>query len=538
MFNKIFLSLLLAFSPVVHAQTTGVQGKFNSAPGVDYYSNLIINPSAFKNVNNVTSSSLTVTRDTDSADQIAGVASFNLDGSNVLAYADFALNTPSSEQTVGNCEFKGLYKGDGSLYRAQITDGSSTELIGLNLQSVTNWTEFSVNYPCGASGARKVRIYSAIGIAPAINVGKLYYGIATNIGKGIPNNTFVAFMDSSGNISGENEDFISGNCGVSDTSYYSCTLVSGKFLNKPVCNVTVKVATDSSTTSYTAVIADDNSTTTSLQFRTAGGGSKVNLRANITCIRSSSDFIQPAITSINYDYPDTAYTPTIGNSPTFTSSAFTHARKGGKIILKGYMLVSASGAASTMTVSAPSGITFSLTNPEAIGFGAFNDSGVSIKGISVLLQNSTNIVFIVENTGSSITGSGLTSGDWLRYEIAVPVVGWTETANAPQLLGSVTSNAADALRIEYATVSSAGVVSLESSDWINGNAVVSDTSSFALTKTNASGLTNCWATIIGTPSSTASSATTSADSTTVSVRTYTNNAYAAQQFKIYCMGTR
>lgn len=108
-----------------------------------------------------------------------------------------------------------------------------------------------------------------------------------------------------------------------------------------------------------------------------------------------------------------------------------------------------------------------------------------------------------------------------------------------RLPGAVTSDSTSAMRIEYAHVSASGVVSQESSDWINGNAVITDTSAFALTKNaGGAGLTNCWATILGTPSTAASSSTAAADSTTVNIRTYTNNAYAVQQFKVFCMGPR
>jgi hypothetical protein len=55
------------------------------------------------------------------------------------------------------------------------------------------------------------------------------------------------------------------------------------------------------------------------------------------------------------------------------------------------------------------------------------------------------------------------------FSFKVPIAGWTESQNAPILVGSVTSGASSALRIEGAAVAADGTVSGETSDWLNGN---------------------------------------------------------------------
>ena len=174
-------------------QTTGKQLEFNSAWGVDYESNMVKNPSAAKNRSGTLFASGSLTRDTSAGNKIDNKASFQFDSSALNGYLELGLHTPNDEQTSGNCGFKGLFKGDGRLYRAQILDGSSNVFAQtVPLTNETGFREFRVWYPCGASGARKVRItQTEAGTAPAINVGKFYYG-RMEPGAGTSPNTFTA----------------------------------------------------------------------------------------------------------------------------------------------------------------------------------------------------------------------------------------------------------------------------------------------------------------------------------------------------------
>lgn len=141
--------------------------------------NYIKNPSALKNLNGTSTSSATLTRDTDTADKLDGVASFNCDTSANGGYCLFQTNTIQEGDKTGSCEASITYKGDASLYSLRITDGTNT-LIDQALLSVSDWQLVSVNYPCGAT--RDVRlVQTTAGTSAAVNLGRIYYGPVTNV---------------------------------------------------------------------------------------------------------------------------------------------------------------------------------------------------------------------------------------------------------------------------------------------------------------------------------------------------------------------
>lgn len=176
-----FFGLLFAvlFSISAHAQRVV---EADVTEGVSAYRNYVKNPSARRNALGVTVSSATATRDTDSGDAIDGGASWLCDASADTGYCEWTLNTIQRPDDTGNCKASLWYKGDASLYRLQILDGSSNLLHEtLNLMNASEYTEEMLNYPCGSS--RKVRLTQrTAGTAPAVNVGRVYYGKADNIG--------------------------------------------------------------------------------------------------------------------------------------------------------------------------------------------------------------------------------------------------------------------------------------------------------------------------------------------------------------------
>ncbi|XGC82047.1 hypothetical protein ACES2L_06060 [Bdellovibrio bacteriovorus] len=354
------------------------------------------------------------------------------------------------------------------MYSAQILDGSSNVLNAVTLSNTYNpatltyeWRDFSVNYPCAASGSRKVRIdQTTDGSSPVINIGKLYYGLATNVGKGIPNNTFVAYMNSAGTIGSENEDWINGNCAVTDTSLYTCTLITGKFSRFPICTVNVSVAGDATTTSYTAIIDDSAMSATTLKFRTNGGGSKVNLIAHITCTRAGSDFIQPTISPNNFDYDWTTYSVAVvsdtGTIPSHTVNFLEHKRASGKLYLRGKITFTGTGTWNGIRIPVPTGVTLNTVGPVQ-SFVRLTDTGTGNYRADITSAASTYLYLSAyngtNNAEQSITQAApftWASGDIIYWEAGpIDVVGWGQSQGAPLLVGSVTSNYNGALRVEH-----------------------------------------------------------------------------------------
>ena len=145
------------------------------------FTNYVKNPSGFKNTRNITTSSASIARDTDASDKIDGIASLVCDASAQNGYCEWDLDTIQEGDKTGNCEASGLFKGDASLYKVQVTDGTNVVNSSSVLANVSDWTAFSVNYPCGST--RKIRLtQTESGTGAAVNVGRVSWSRATNIG--------------------------------------------------------------------------------------------------------------------------------------------------------------------------------------------------------------------------------------------------------------------------------------------------------------------------------------------------------------------
>jgi len=95
-------------------------------------------------------------------------------------------------------------------------------------------------------------------------------------------NEFVANVSSTGVVSGENFDWINGNCTLSDTSLYTCDISNTFFEQRPSC-------TTSTNNSNRVILYSLTSTKDSLIFRTRSATTDVNAAADFTinCTRST-----------------------------------------------------------------------------------------------------------------------------------------------------------------------------------------------------------------------------------------------------------
>jgi hypothetical protein len=454
---KFLLAFIFLFSQTTFGQTVGRNIEFNSVSGADYYTNFVINESAKKNTANTVTSNATVARGT--TNKIDNVASFTVDASAQNGYVEFTLGTVYDPATSGNCEFKGVFKGDGTLYRAQIVDGSGNLLNQTRaLTNETSWRPFSVTYPCAASGSRKVRItQTEAGTAPAFSVGKLYYGQITNLQAGVPNNVFTAQVSSAGAVSAENEDFISGNISYS-SPLYTLTYTSGKFSSSPTCTLQL---TPGEGSYYSSFVVTRSSTQLVYGFRNSSGtGTQVS--HDLICTRSSTtDFIQPAITADQWDFGETPYTPVItGLGSGSATTIASYSRNGSYINICIQITKDATNGTGSSIVEAtlPTGITVNTSGwTGGVKFGT-GWSSINSSNVALAIDSAYNKLYFY--FGSAVTvGSSYTSSSTTRGCIMFPAsqngTPWTTNQNAPQLVGSVTSNSSSALRIEslYVNVS-------------------------------------------------------------------------------------
>lgn len=462
-FLKYFLlaALLHGYPSCSMGQTIDKTIEANYALGLKVETNLIKNPSAGKNRRYVTAVGLTPTRDTSAGKKIDNKASWSIDATAINDYQEFELIPTPDDLTSGNCGFSGIFKGNGTLYKAQILDGSSNVLAQtVTLTNETGWREFKVWHPCGASGARKVRItQTEAGTAPAINVGRLFYG-RMEPGAGVPPNTFTAFVSSTGVVSSEGpDDWISGNCTNAAPSV--CTFVASKFTNTPNCQLSTN-----NITGAVSIPTIPSVSSSSITLRvTNGAGTVVANDYTLTCTKTGSDFIQPAITPAQWDYDWKDYSQTVvaesGTFPTYTLNLMQQARFAGKLYLKGKLTMTGTNTWSDIRIPVPTGLQIltSVIAPSEINY---FDAGSNFYAGSPISMNAS---YIRIGSKSGTKGQGLivtqtspftwASGDTVEWFIGpLDVVGWTTSGAAPQLVGSVTSNFNGALRLEYLSLTS------------------------------------------------------------------------------------
>lgn len=479
---KFILSLLITTTAILaNAQTSGKQAQFNSVWGIDYNSNMVKQPSAQKNVNDVAlNGGATATRDTDVGDRIDNIASYRF-VLPAMASVEILLNPPNDDQTSGNCGGSGEYKTTGSGLVAEITDGSSNRLNFVKLPSSSGWRSFKIpQVTCAASGARRMFIGNPTGSSITVNVGKLYYG-RMEPGAGVPPNTFTAKVSATGVVSDETGgDWISGNCTIASTSVNTCNFISGIFSSSPNC--TISAVSSGAVTSQIHTQATTGSVVFYSYNTTNAGNTAIPF--NVTCTKTGSDYIQPAVTAQNWNFNWKNYTATItsdtGTLPAHTVVLMQYRRTGGQMWLRGRLTFNATGTWAGIRIPPPPGITMDTSVPPN-SIIRFNDVGVnSYRGDVTGLSASHALVlsFGGANGGAILVNQATpfswVSGDSVDWEIG-PIdaiengVPWTETWNALQLVGSVTSNASRALRVESAKISNNGSacsVLLTSSNWI------------------------------------------------------------------------
>lgn len=175
-FKWILMTALIhgCFCNGVQAQTVKKTLEFNNGWGTEYRQNYVKNPSARKSSQtNVTYSNFNASI---GSGNIEGTNGFDLNATATSGYGEWAVNPFDDEDKVGNCVFTGYSKGTAANYKAQIVDGSGAELAFIQLQTTTDWTPYSVVYPCGATGARKVRMaYTSTGTGAVFNAGRFTY---------------------------------------------------------------------------------------------------------------------------------------------------------------------------------------------------------------------------------------------------------------------------------------------------------------------------------------------------------------------------
>lgn len=418
----------------------------------------------------------------------------------------------------------------------------------------SQWHIYSVNMPGPSSGSIGVSVITTGSTTGTYYVDAGYVGLARNLGNGAPANDFAAHISSAGVVSGENVDFINGNCVVSGTSVYTCTFNTSLFSIAPICTVgsvnvnsivvNLQVATTTTTVTFFGYNTQ-NSAATATPF-------------DVNCIRGSTDWVQPTIQAPNWDIPLTSWTPVTSNLGTISGTSCFYSRNNDRLIGDCRFTVGSPGSG-TASVTLPLGLTINssfgtLKCGDATTQAVSAGSGVQVGSVYNVLctGGSTSISFGFRDQAngglSSLTGtSGFASLQPISFQFSIPIQGWTTTLNAPLLVGSVTSNASGAERIERAKVSTACTsgtctITSQSSAWLT-SIVWNSTGNYTVTypSNTWSIAPTCFITVgaaSGTVGGTSSYLTSPTTTSFQFISVNTANSIFNNAFDIVCMGPR
>lgn len=523
---KFILAALVFTSPAL-AQVNAIQ------PDVietwSGFKNYVQNPSARVNTRFTSVTSAALTRDTGAGNKIDNVASFSCDASALNGFCEFSLAPINTPDDVGNCEASLFFKGDATLYSLQILDGSNNVLNQTGaLTNESAWKQAVTSYPCGSS--RKIRLTQiTAGTAPAVNVGRVYYGKITDLSSQIVVSDWRSYTISALGASVTapafatspqiNEarwrrvgDSVEIEWVYTHTSSTGATAGSGVYLfplppNLTIDSTKINVSTSSyanagemfiqnagasakftlSPYSTTQLYAQGffvnntpgnpgNVTWGSAGFALTDSTQRYSLKARVPISGWSGSSVAVRMDQSNYDW--VSYTPTFTGFGTVTSPECQHKRDGADLLIR-CKFTSGTSTATEARVSLPGSLvaagTSKIPSIQRVGDLTRGVSAGSQWHVHVLQEPAVSyMTFGVQGNaaagmtkaqGSSVVGSSET----VSFTARIPIEGWFENQNAPLLVGGVTSNTSGQERIERATIScsSSASITSQSGSWIS-----------------------------------------------------------------------
>lgn len=331
-------------------------------------------------------------------------------------------------------------------------------------------------FPCNKMSGGKIAYKYVSTSASDITIDDITVGPAWSIGAGVPPNTYTALVSNTGIVSREtNGDWLSGNCTQSSGSF-NCTEAIG--VTSPLnCQVTLHESVSGDQMVNRA--SHDISTHVINVLTRTGAGTGTSVGFQIECTKTGSDYIQPAITPNQWNfgwksYATGASTPAMtANSGALTNYVYDYLeyrRSGSQMFIRAKVrFTGAVGTWNTPRLPLPPNITLLASTDLPLSGASIIDNGTNIH--TAYIRSATSSLRIVQQFGADAgaeditqgTPFGWVSGDFIEIEtpalsVAENGVPWTENQGAPQLVGSVTSNSSNALRIVSFTFNKSGGV--------------------------------------------------------------------------------
>ncbi len=280
-------------------------------------------------------------------------------------------------------------------------------------------------------------------------------------------NNYSAQSSASGVVSGLNKaGWLSGNCVVTNTAQYDCSIATGLVSSKLNCNATI----NHNDFYFFGVSYDySNSSNTNLRFRTfnssSGAATVTSFGFSFSCQKSGNDYLASSSNvysqaGANYDW--TAFTPIFSAGlGTVTSPNCYHQRIGSNLNIR-CKFTTGTVAASVATLTLPNSLTTSST------LSTYEQVGSVAKGNSIAIVN--NVIAAPSSATINFSGQGAANNSLTAYngndiftsttaysiQASIPIQGWSNSnvivgsfAGVPTVPGL--NGATDTFSITYGT---------------------------------------------------------------------------------------
>lgn len=460
--------------------------------------NFIKNPSCTNNTHNITAAGSTpgsVARTTSSPLEYAAACA--LSGNTAGDKLKFTSSTFDLATKGQNCEARAYYNGDASKWKAYVESGSSPVQITADYQlqdlSVSgNSGTVSINYPCGLPSDTKSLVFEATGSSPAtIKVSGVATGFQTNLSTADSQSQWQNYVPTFDNITASatrmawrrdgSDLLLKGSVDIGSTAsgpghiYFpdATMLVSSvPAVSSGKSTLACSVATDSDvnvTYVMQAIVEPGNNYATFTRRLGSNNDNPINPTNNMSSLIGSGTMsidcripmsgwvTQTAIDSKNSNYGWTDFIP-----PTFSGFGSSssdiikcqHKREGPDLLVNCIFTV-AGAAGTTAMLGLPTGLAISSSKWVQANIGT--SGNMTPVGSYYTTSNFGSIPLVIASPGNTWVnftffdaGHGAytpfngntvtTSSSILTVQYRVPIEGWEENQNAPQLVNSVISN--------------------------------------------------------------------------------------------------
>ena len=126
-----------------------------------------------------------------------------------------------------------------------------------------------------------------------------------------------------------------------------------------------------------------------------------------------------------------AFTPTLQDDQNVTTNEAHWVRRGNMMLIYGHLAWDGAGAGSAYVINIPNGFSIDTTVQSSVGgepngSAVWYDSGVGFVSLTPYVENS-GFRFTENGTNNVWDGSQAANGDYIKYSIEVPILGWSSS---------------------------------------------------------------------------------------------------------------